>query len=654
MPGWWPRNLEVGRRGGQADGRVLASVALLIGLSFSLTAFAKDEVADAANDLTNLSIEELANISISSVSKSSESLSKAPAAVFVISHDDILRSGARSIPEILRLAPNLHVAQITASSYAISARGFNGNLADKLLVLIDGRSVYTPLYGGVYWDMQDVMPEDIDRVEVISGPGATLWGANAVNGVINIITRKSGGRTGALVAALAGNADREARAQYDGNLGGDVTYRVYAKASLLGGLDTVAGPDANDGWSRRQAGFRGDWSAGADTVTLQGDLYGANEQQTFGPNQSVEGRNLLTRWTHQLKGGSQIQVQAYYDETRRFTGNNGGGFVLDMYDLEVQHDFQLGGWNSIIWGAGERISAYEITNLAQLLFVPDSRRLHLSDAFIQDTLSLTDAVKLTLGVKDEIEPYSGSEFMPSARVSWEVSQSALLWSAVSRAVRAPTPFDVDLVEKLGSTPFLTGSNAFQPEKLVAYEIGARAQPLASLSFSISAFYNDYDDLRSIELAANGKILPLHFDNLMEGETHGVEMWANYQLAPWWRLAAALTVQRVILDFKPGSSQLGGTALAGDDPNHQASLRSFINLSESINLSSDLRYVGLLPNPRVPQYFELNTALGWKVWKYLDVSLSGRNLLHPQHQEFSTPPINNDVPRSFFVETRWSF
>jgi iron complex outermembrane recepter protein len=629
-------------------------MALLTGLSFSLAAVAENETTNVALDLTNLSIEELANVTISSVSKSSESLSRAPAAIFVISRDDILRSGARSIPEILRLAPNLHVAQITASSYAISARGFNGSLANKLLVLIDGRSVYTPLYGGVYWDMQDVMPEDIDRVEVISGPGATLWGANAVNGVINIITRKSGERTGASVAALAGNVDREARAQYDGSLSGDLTYRVYAKGSLLSASRTVTGADANDGWSRRQGGFRADWSPGADTVTLQGDLYGANEQQSGAPDQSVAGRNLLTRWTHPLNGGSQVQVQAYYDETRRFTGDNGGGFVLDMYDLEVQHDFQLANWNNIVWGAGERISAYQITNIAELLFAPSGRRLHLSDAFIQDTLSLTDVLKLTLGVKDEIEPYSGPEIMPSARISWQATQKAFVWSAVSRAVRAPTPFDVDLVEKLGSVVFLTGSSAFQPEKLVAYEVGARAQPSASVSFSISAFYNDYDDLRSIELAANGRILPLHFDNRMEGETHGVELWANYQLAAWWRLAAALTIQREGLRFKPGSAQLGGLALAGDDPSHQASLRSSVSLSDRINVSSDLRYVGVLPDPKVPQYFEFNTSLGWKASKYLEVSLSGRNLLHPRHQESSAPPLNNDVRRSGFVETRWSF
>jgi iron complex outermembrane receptor protein len=629
-------------------------MALLIGPSFALTAVAQDEIASAAGDLSELSIEELANLTISSVSKSSEPLSRAAAAVFVISHDDIVRSGARSIPEILRLAPNLHVAQITAASYAISARGFNGSLANKLLVLIDGRSVYTPLYGGVYWDMQDVMPEDIDRVEVISGPGATLWGANAVNGVINIITRKSAQTDGALLAALAGNADREARAQYGGSPGGDLTYRVYVKGSLQSASATLTGADANDGWSRRQGGFRADWSPGADTVTLQGDLYGANERQTGAPNQSVAGRNLVSRWTHQLNGGSQVQVQAYYDETRRFSGNNGGGFVLNMYDLEVQHGFRLAQWNDIVWGAGERISSYRITNIASLLFLPDSRRLHLTNAFIQDTVSLTDLVKLTLGVKTENEAYSGSQFLPSARVSWQPSQKTFLWSAVSRAVRAPTPFDVDLVEKLGSVVFLKGSSAFQPEKLIAYEIGARAQTSESLSFSISAFYNDYDDLRSIELAANGKILPLHFGNMMQGETHGVELWANYQLAAWWRLGAALNILRESLRFKPGSSQLGGTSLAGDDPSHQASLRSSVSLSSTINLSSDLRYVGVLPNPRVPQYFEFNTSLGWKVAKYLDVSLAGRNLLHSRHQEFAAPPLNDEVPRSFFVETRWRF
>jgi len=634
-----------------ASERLVATMALLVALHVPVAAFAEDGAANLPTDLTNLSIEELLDVKVSSVSKSSESLSRAPAAIFVISHDDIIRSGARSIPEILRMAPNLHVAQITASSYAISARGFNGSLANKLLVLIDGRSVYSPLYAGVYWDMQDVMPEDIDRVEVISGPGATLWGANAVNGVINIITRKSSSTQGVLLAALAGNDSREARSQYGASASSDLTYRVYARGRLLSASETMNGGGANDGWSIRQGGFRADWTPGRDTVTLQGDLYGANEQRSNAPNQSVQGRNLLARWQRQLNAGSQIQVQAYYDETRRFTANNGGGFVLNTYDLEFQHSFLLARWNNIIWGAGERITAYELTNIASILLVPDSRRLHLTDVFIEDTISLTDSVKLTLGIKREMEPYAGPQIMPSARVSWQASPQALFWSAVSRAVRAPTPFDVDLVANVGSQPFLIGSSAFQPEKLMAYEVGARAKPWERLSFSISAFYNDYDDLRSLEVNPNGTVLPLRWGNMMQGETHGVELWANYQAAVWWRLSAALNFLREGLRFKPGSSQLGGIALAGDDPGHQASLRSFVRLSSSFNLSSDLRYVGVLPDPRVPQYFELDTSLGWKVSKNLDVSVSGRNLLHPRHQEFSAPPLNNEVRRSFFVEAR---
>jgi iron complex outermembrane recepter protein len=653
MPARWPRIRNVGRSKRQASERLVVTIALLAALQVAVAGFPEDQIANLTTDLSSLSIEELANITVSSVSKSSEPLSRAPAAIFVISHDDIARSGARSIPEILRMAPNLHVAQISAASYAISARGFNGNLADKLLVLIDGRSVYSPLYGGVYWDIQDVMPEDIDRVEVISGPGATLWGANAVNGVINIITRKSTDTQGVLLAALAGNVSREARVQYGASASSDLTYRVYAKGLLQSAGVTMTGADANDSWSRRQGGFRVDWTPGADTVTMQGDLYGINETQPNAPNQSIAGRNLLARWQRQLNGGSQIQVQAYYDQTRRFTGNNGGGVALNMYDLEVQHNFPLGSWNNIIWGAGERISSYTITNTASILLLPASRTLHLTDAFIEDTLSLTDSVKLTLGIKTETEPYAGPQLMPSARVSWQASPKALFWSAVSRAERAPTPFDVDLVAKVGSQAFLTGSPAFQPEKLVAYEVGARAKASDRLNFSISAFYNDYDDLRSIEVAGNGNTLPLHFGNMMQGETHGVELWANYQVAVWWRLAAALNLLREGLRFKPGSSQLGGLAFAGDDPGHQASLRSYVRLSSRLNLSADLRYVGVLPDPRVPQYFELNTSLGWKPSENLDVSFSGRNLLHSRHQEFSVPPLNNAVPRSFFVEARFS-
>jgi iron complex outermembrane recepter protein len=626
-----------------------------------LTAFdtpvarAADAPPDGAPpDLGRLSIEELTDIQVSSVAKSLESLNDAPAAIYVITHDDIIRSGATTIPEILRLAPNLEVAQLSSSSYAISSRGFNGQLANKLLVLIDGRSVYSPLYAGVYWDVQYVLPEDIERIEVISGPGATLWGANAMNGVINIITRKAADTQGGVLEAAGGNLGGRASLQYGGTLPHNLTYRVYSEGAVGEALTTSNGTSSHDAWSMPQGGFRMDWTPPGDAVTFQGDIYSATEQQLGQPDSAIAGRNLLARWEHQLEGDASLQFLGYWDETRRFTYAGGGGVALTTYDAELQHSFKVGSWNEFVWGAGDRIESYQIVGANTFFFAPDSRTLNLTDVFAQDTMSLTDQLKLILGTKVENEPYSGLELLPSGRISWKVTDTALLWSAVSRAARAPTPFDRDLVEKVGATDFLIGGANFQPEKLTAFEFGTRAQPLKHLSFSISTFYNIYDQLRSIEVAPNGGFLPLHFGNMMYGDTYGVEAWATYQLTDWWRISAGMNVQHENLKFRSGSSGLGGIAFAGDDPNHQESIRSSMNLTDDITWDADLRNVGKLPSPEVPNYFELNSRLAWHATKSFVVSLTGMNLLHAHHVEFDMSTGAVEIPRSFLIQTQWRF
>jgi iron complex outermembrane receptor protein len=621
-----------------------------------------DGFAQSIEDLRNLSIDDLAKIQISSVSKTPEPLSDAAAAIYVISHDDIIRSGATSLPEILRLAPNLFVAQVSASSYTIAARGFSGNLADqnfanKLLVLIDGRSVYSPLYSGVYWDVQDVPPENIERIEIISGPGATLWGANAVNGVINIITRHTADTQGGVLDIGAGNLEQSASLQYGGRLSDDLTYRVYGKAFVDESLKTSTGSDAHDEWSKPQGGFRFDWSPPGDLVTVEGDYYNGWEEQITSASQLIAGGNLTANWHHDLGDGSNLQVLAYYDSTQRATGNGGGAFGLHTYDLEVQHSLPLGTWNQIVWGVGERLDQYWIADqigaVSSLLFEPPSRTLNLVDAFVQDSISITRTLKLTLGVKVEDDPYSGVSPMPSVRLSWVPTDGTLLWSAVSRAIRSPTPFDVDVVEKLGSQTFLTGNPDFLTEKLTAYEVGYRAQLASKASLSISTYYNAYDDLKSIELAPAGSSSLLTWGNMMEGDTYGVEIWGAYRVFDWWQLNAGVNFQHEALRFKPGSSGLLGVAQAGDDPHHQASLRSSMNLADHVTLDGDLRYVGALPDPTVPAYVELNARLGWKVTDRLSLSLSGFNLLHAHHQEF-TFPASDEIERSFFLDTRWRF
>jgi iron complex outermembrane receptor protein len=632
---------------------VIASAALAAGLGMPIGG----AVAQSVEQLRNLTIEQLSNMEISSVSKAAEPLSDAPAAIYVINHDDVLRSGAMSLPEMLRMAPNLEVAQLNATSYAISARGFNAglnaSLSNKLLVLVDGRSVYTPLFGGVYWDMQGVPPEDIERIEVISGPGATLWGANAVNGVINIITRKSADTQGGLLEVGGGNLVRSASLQYGGRLAPDLTYRIHAEGADYSPFQRPNGHDAHDGWSKPSGGFRLDWTPGGDAVSLQGDIFHAHED----PTNSIGGRDLVASWQHQLDGGSSLQLLAYYDKESRFSndgiGPSGGGFEIDSYDVELQHSFTLGGWNAVVWGLGERVVSYKIENTA-LKLLPATRTLGLANIFGQDTISLTDRVKLTLGLKIEDEPYTGIEPMPSARASWKVTDGILLWGAVSRAVRSATPVDRDLHEFLGPIDYLDGSILFQPEKLTSYELGTRVQASPRVSFSVSSFYNIYDDARTIGITPGSpEGLPLHFNNQAAALVYGLEAWGSYSVTDWWRLSLGFNFQHEHIRFGANGG-LGGLDFVANDPNHQASLRSSIDFGDGVTWDATLRYVGALHHPAVPDYAELNMRLGWRITPTVEVSVAGSNLLHERHTEFFEDGESDQVPRSVFIDTRWRF
>jgi iron complex outermembrane recepter protein len=592
----------------------------------------------STEELKRLSVEQLMNVEVTSVSKTKQPIGDAAAAVYVITHDDIVRSGATTIPEILRLAPNLEVFQTSASGYVITARGFSGNSAaqsfsDKLLVLVDGRSVYSPLYSGVYWDTLDTMIPDIDRIEVISGPGATLWGANAMNGVINIITRKAGDTQGTLLTAAGGNLQQEAAAQYGGQLD-DTAFRAYAKGFIGDALRTPAGGTADDGWSKAQAGFRTDWSEEADSVSAEGDAYRGNESAP-GADTEVSGANLVGQWIHRFASDSQLQVLSYFDHSERFTVE-GGAFVLNTYDIELQHSFDLLGWNSIVWGVGERLNSYGITGGAGLFFQPESRTLSLGDVFAQDTIALTPRLRLIVGLKLEDDPYSGTTPLPDGRLAWNVNDQTLLWSAVSRAIRSATPFDRDVQEYLDGTLFLVGGEDFRPETVTAYEAGLRTQPSSALSFSVSTYYNAYDELRSIEFAPDGAILPLHWGNGIEGATYGVEAWGDYQVLDGWRLSLGGAQEHENLRFQTWSSGLLGISQIGDDPSYRAMLRSSSNLTADLTFDATLRYVSSLPDPGVPAYTELNARLAWHLSSRCDLALTGFNLLHAHHQEFAPP------------------
>ena len=618
--------------------------------------------AQSMEDLRDLSLDELANVNISSVSKTSEALSDAPAAIFVITHDDIVRSGATTLPEILRLAPNLYVAQMNASHYTITARGLSGNQNDqnftnKLLVMIDGRSVYTPLYSGVYWDMEDVLPDDIERIEVVSGPGATLWGANAVNGVINIITRRSGETQGLLATADGGARERTGGLRYGGRLSENVTARFYVRAldqdETRTAKDAQTHPDvpANDAWWRIQGGFRLDWTPGdKDGITVQGELMHSHADQFGASDEITHSRNLLARWTHGEAGGGAFEVQAYYDNQARHTLDNGGSFSIDTYDLYFQHNNAPGAKDDFVWGGGIRASRFDIHGNSSIFFEPPRRTLILADAFAQYGWAFAPRAKLTLGLKAERDPYAGVSLLPDARLSWKPTDPVLLWGAVSRAVRSPSPFDQDVVEMFNGIRFLTGNTAFRTEKLTAFEAGTRIQASSRASLSVSAYYNLYDDLKAIEITPV-TFTPLYWSNAMKGHTYGLEAWGDLSLASWWKLSAGLNLLHEDLQFKPGASAILGVAQAGDDPRRQATLGSTFTIGRTFSIEANFRFVGRLPDPVVPAYKELGGRISWRLGDRTQLSLSGLNLLHKWHQELPADTANQ-VPRSILAGLKW--
>ncbi len=609
--------------------------------------------AESIEELSRLSLAELAHVQVTSVSKTAQAVNTAPATIFVIGHEEIVRSGARSVAEVLRLAPNLLVSQQSSSAYTVSARGLGGNSSDqnfsnKILILIDGRSVYSPLFSGVFFDQLDLFLEDIDRIEVISGAGATLWGANAMNGVINIITRSARQTEGAVLQGGAGNRDANLGARYADRIGDAASYRVYALGFNREALALEDGSSARDRWRKLQAGVRTDWIQGPDLLTVQADAYRGTESQLMGQEVGISGANMLGRW-QRATASAQWQLQAYVDHSEAGQPVNGAGFVLNTYDVELQQSLtssRVGDW---VWGIGERLSDYHIANSTTLLFVPSHRWLNLTNLFAQNTFAFGPEIKLITGVKFENDPYSHWTAMPDARLAWIPTQSTTIWISAARAVRSPTPLDVDVVEKFGSTVFLTGNAAFRTEKLTAYELGYRGQPSNWLSLSGSAYYNVYQDLRTIEPNSLTGFLPLRWGNQMAGHTYGVDAWADVQLMPWWRLSPGFRSFHERLHFKPGASELLGLSQAGDDPSTSASLKSSMEFAPAVTFDAQLRHVAELPNPPVAAYYELDLRVGWRVSGSCELSLSGHNLLHARHQEYEGSEF---IQRSFLIEARW--
>ena len=627
---------------------------------FCASAYAQ---APLIGGLADLSIEDLATIQITSVSKKEESLADAAASVFVITPEDIRRSGATSIPDALRLAPNLHVAQSSASAYSITARGFNGSnttAPNKLLVLIDGRTVYTPLYSGVFWDVQDVMLEDIERIEVISGPGGTLWGINAVNGVINIITRSANDTRGQLAAVESGNRGTNIAFRHGGTMGAEGNYRIYGKYLDRQHLEKEDGSAVTDAWHKSQLGFRADWERSGDQFSLQGNVYdGAEEQPESGADAitgsdltrgmvSMSGANLTTHWTHLLDDGSTLNFQGYYDRTKR-TIPPTFDETLDMIDLQLQHSLKPIGKHALTWGANYRYSMDRVDNLSPLFaFLPDDVNQRWISLFAQDEVTLRDDLRLTVGARIERNDYTGKEFLPNARLAWKVAPDHLLWSAVSRAVRAPSRLDRDAYVPATPPFLLDGGREARSEIADVVEVGYRGQPAHGLSYSVTAFHAIYDHLRTLETTPGGTLV---FASEMEGKATGIETWGTYQASPNWRLSAGYTALKEWLKLKPGSNDIAGPNAAGNDPAHTWQLRSTLNIAQGRELEVAARHVATLANNTVPSYTAVDARFGWKVRPDLELSVTGKNLFG-DHAEYGPSAVRSEIPRSIYVKLLW--
>jgi iron complex outermembrane receptor protein len=622
-----------------------------------------------------MNLQELMDQDVTSVAKEPQPYGQAPAAIDVITSDEIERSGASSIPEALRLADNLDVAQKNSHDWAISARGFNTELANKLLVLMDGRTVYTPLFAGVFWDQQDYLLADIDRVEVISGPGGTLWGANAVNGVINIISKDAKDTQGVYVEGGGGSWLQDfGGVRYGGVLASNVYYRVYAKYFDRGDEVLTNGDDASDSWRMGQTGFRiDDESAANNHFTAQGDFYLADENIQSGGDAHTAGGNVLGRWTHTFSDDSDMSLQMYYDQTHLVDPIPASPSIfqpagilvddLDTYDLDFQHRFSLGEHNHFVWGLGYRFTHEADQNAPAVEFLPPTLDQNLYSFFVQDEIKLWENMTFTLGTKVEHNDYTGFEEEPSGRLQWQATEKQMVWLAVSRAVRMPSR--VDEGERLPlpppNPPFLMGSPDFLSETLIAFELGYRAEFGEKVSGSLSAYYNLYDNIRSTGITP-GTIIPLVYQNNLKGETWGFELSADYQMLDWWRWHAGYNFLQENIYVKSGQFDLNNGFNETADPENQIFLRSSMDLPWNTQLDLDGRWIDSLTinnyptTATIPSYFELNARLAWEATKNLEFSIVGQNLLQSRHLEYGVPgaATTEEIARSVYAKItfRW--
>jgi iron complex outermembrane receptor protein len=676
----------------------LVSMVTLLSFLFAVGFPAQGQGYDQLVYLKQLSLESLLDVEVSSVSKKNEKIMESAAAVYIITAEDIRRSGYRTLPELLRVVPGLNIANIDSHTTAVSCRGFKNVFSNKLLVLIDGRSVYTPLFSGVYWDVQDTLLEDIDRIEVIRGPGSSIWGANAVNGVINIITKSSQETQGGYVVGNIGSHVRhELAGRYGGTITPELTYRLYAKERDIKAFEDYEGFKAADDGLFDRGGFRMDYETAADEVTVQGDIYKGEAGRMLNyravglgyisEDVDTQGGNLLARWKKNYAADSSVTLQSYYDYSKR------EDVYLDEnrrnWDVDFMHQFPLSAAHAVTWGGGYRYSSDNTSAGLSTYLSPDDRNDDLYNLFVQDQWSvLQDRLTITLGVKYEHNDYTGSEWQPTIRGVWQASSRHSFWAAVSRAVRTPSRAEADIVATIGSVDTvvpssmlgvpglpavlpaklsvsLLGNSSYTSEVLWAYELGYKGRLSDDFYVDFTVFYHDYDNLRSQEPVAtdisyaDGLVSVdqiFWMDNLMTGESYGAEFWLRYDVADWWQLTAGYSWLKLLLHSSGSDEDPLGESAEYDDPEHQFSVHSAVDIAQDLTFDTYLYYVDEINQGGVPNYWRLDVRLAYKITPSLEWSVAATNLLDGSHPEIDTSygTQSAETPRTVYTQLSWWF
>jgi iron complex outermembrane receptor protein len=629
----------------------IATTPLLATLWLALQpALLQGACATPVRSVLDMDLEELGDIQITSVSKHSQRLADAAASVFVIRAEDIHRAGARSLPEALRLAPNLQVARITNSQYAISARGFNGFRNNKLLVQIDGRGVYSPSSSVVFWEQQMVLMEDIERIEVISGPGGTLWGLNAVNGIINVITRSAQQTRGTLVHAAAATDASSVEVRHGFGAAQDTAsegaaWRINAQSVAWNNSRTLGGRTVEDATTQQQIGFRVDGPDGRDQWSVVGQAFKVSAGQPppgFFVRRSApsdiqtSGLNLVGQWQRPVGDGGQLQWQFYLDSIERELPNTLTD-QTDKLDLQVLHSFTPVAEHRLTWGGEFRLVRNEVRTSGAMVYVPEAATQHWLSAFAQDEWAMTPTLRLTLGSRIETNPYTQAEWLPNVRVAWTPAESQLIWAAASKAARSPSRVDVDLRFPAKPPYLLSGDDGFRTEKARATELGYRGQLSDRLSLAATLFYNHYDQLLTVERGPSGN----HFTNKRFGDTYGAEWWAVYQPAPSWRVSAGWSGLKKKLKLEPGVVDLNLVAPnGGNDSDSQWRASLSHDFSEQWSIDGTVRHVSKLPASTVAAYTVADLRLAYAPHAGLEIALAGTNLLAGRHEEYTLTNVVN--------------